>query len=441
MTTKPRLLLADDSRSMRNFYGRILEVDYQVSLFEDGGPLLDSARQSPPNIIVSDVNMPEMSGLDLVRALKADPRLRPIPVILLTASETEGDGGAGGSVDCLDAGADDYLQKPFKPEELLARTRSACRSFELYKQLEQQHQDLAAAYKRVAEMEIELRQAQKLEAVGRLAAGIAHEINTPIQYVSDNASFVRTALRDLAPLIARYRAVIAEAHAGGQAPDSDSLRELAALEEAADLDFTLERAPVSLDRILDGAGRVAAIVLAMKDFGREDGTARVFGDIVAMLRSTLEVARAEVQKVAEVETDFGELPPVECQAGALHQVFLHLITNACHAIADADSGQRGKLRISTAVEGQGVVIAVSDTGIGIPESIRERIFDPFFTTKDVGRGSGQGLSVSRSIVEKHGGSIRFQTEVGKGSTFFVHLPTRMPAGKPVPVTVQKEEGA
>jgi signal transduction histidine kinase len=448
MTAKPTLMLADDSRTMRNFYGKILEAAYQVSLFDDGGPLLEAARLSPPDVIVSDVNMPEMSGLDLVRALKADATLRPVPVILLTANEDEGDDGTGGSVACLDAGADDYLQKPFKPEELLARARSACRGFELYKQLQQQHHDLEAAYKRVAEMEIELRQAQKLEAVGRLAAGIAHEINTPIQYISDNASFVETTLRDLLPLLERYREALAGAHARAEPPDAAAMADLAAAEEAADLEFALQQTPKSLTQIQEGARRVATIVLAMKDFGREDGLARSGADLGAMLLTTLEVTRAEVQKVADVETNFAELPLVECQAGAMHQVFLHLITNATHAIADAaaglgpDSGaragQRGKIRISTAAQGDGVVVAVADTGTGIPEAIRHRIFDPFFTTKDVGRGSGQGLAISRSIVEKHGGNIRFHTEPGQGSTFEVYLPTQMTSQQPVPTTAGGE---
>jgi signal transduction histidine kinase len=429
------LLLADDSRTMRNFYGKILEADYEVSLFEDGAPLLEAARAAPPDVVVSDVNMPEMSGLDLVRALKSDAALRAIPVILLTANEAEGEDGIGGSVDCLDAGADDYLQKPFRPEELLARARSACRGFELYKQLQQQHQELEAAYRRVAEMELELRQAQKLEAVGRLAAGIAHEINTPIQFIGDNATFLQVAFRDLIPLIGRYREVIAAVEQGAASIDPAQSADLGAAEEAADLEFVLEQGPKSLERILEGATRVANIVLAMKDVGREDGLARSNADLVAMLRSTLEVARAEFQKVADVETEFADLPMVECQAGAIHQVFLHIVTNAAHAIVDAhsllpgrpDSGapSRGKIRIVTAVEGDGVTIAVSDTGPGIPEPIRHRIFDPFFTTKEVGRGSGQGLSVSRSIVEKHGGSIRFQTEIGQGSTFVVYLPTKM----------------
>jgi signal transduction histidine kinase len=439
MTTKARLFLADDSRTMRNFYGRILEPAYEVSLFDDGLPLLEAARANPPDVIVSDVNMPEMSGIDLVRALKSDAALQPIPVILLTANEAEADSGAGGSVDCLDAGADDYLQKPFKPEELLARARSASRGFELYKQLRRQHLELETAYRRLAEMEVELRNAQKLEAVGRLAAGIAHEINTPIQYIVDNTTFVRDALRELGPLMPIYRAVVTAAAAGPVPPAL--LKEVADAEAAADVEFTLTEAPRALDRGLEGANRVADIVRAMKDFGREDGMALAQANLNETLRSTLEVARAEVNAVAELETDYTEIPPVECQAGAISQVFLHLITNAAHAVAEAHAtdGGRGRIRVATSRDGEGVAVAVTDDGTGIAEAIQHRVFDPFFTTKEVGRGSGQGLTISRSIVEKHGGTIRFETGPGQGSTFVVRLPTRMPRQADPPSQVPGEE--
>jgi signal transduction histidine kinase len=173
----------------------------------------------------------------------------------------------------------------------------------------------------------------------------------------------------------------------------------------------------------------------MKDFGREDHAARKHADLNAALRSTLEVARAEYGPVADLETAFGDIPELVCQVSALNHVFLNIITNAAHAIADAvkTSGGRGTIRVSTSRDAQGIVVAVADTGTGIAPEIRDRVFDPFFTTKDVGRGSGQGLTVARSIVEKHGGSIAFESQPPRGTTFFVRLPVNEPARGPSPI--------
>ncbi len=422
---KARLYLADDSRSMRHYYRFILADHYDVSVFEDGGPLLEAAKLVAPDLIVSDVNMPGMGGRELVALLKQDPDLRPVPVILLTANEPGDEGGLAGSVECLDAGADDYLQKPFRPEELIARTRSASRGFELFKEIRRKHEELALAYQRLAEMEVELRQSQKLEAIGRLAAGVAHEINTPIQYISDNVTFASESFRELGELLQRYRTAVAETA-------SPELRhELASAEEAADVDFILSRTPGAFAKGLEGLGRIARIVGAMKDLGREDADTWVHVDLNQILRSTLDVARSEYQSVADVECDSSSTRTVYCRPGAVGQLFLHLLTNAAHAIADARDAagadaRRGTIRISMREEQGSVLVTVTDSGTGIAPEIREHVFDPFFTTKEVGRGSGQGLTVCRSIVQKHGGTIRFETEVGTGTSFVISLPIHGP---------------
>jgi two-component system, NtrC family, sensor kinase len=171
---------------------------------------------------------------------------------------------------------------------------------------------------------------------------------------------------------------------------------------------------------------VARIVRAMKEFAHVDRSSeKTAADLNRALESTLVVARNELKYVAEVETEFGEIPPVVCNLGDLNQVFLNLLVNAAHAIRDVveDTGNKGTIRVRTWQEGDQVVVGISDTGAGIPEEIREKIFEPFFTTKEVGKGTGQGLTLARSVVvERHGGSLTFESEVGKGSTFFVRLP-------------------
>ena len=175
----------------------------------------------------------------------------------------------------------------------------------------------------------------------------------------------------------------------------------------------------------DGLSRIAEIVRSMKDFSHADQHEMSQVDLNRAIASTLVIARSEYKDVAEVETDYGEIPPVTCHGGQINQVVLNLVVNAAHAIADLvkSSGGRGKITVSTRVEGEHVVIAIADTGGGIPEDIRARIFDPFFTTKEVGRGTGQGLSIARNVIVKgHGGELDFTTELGKGTTFYVRLP-------------------
>ncbi|VAW99269.1 hypothetical protein MNBD_GAMMA20-1533 [hydrothermal vent metagenome] len=271
-------------------------------------------------------------------------------------------------------------------------------------------------------MEQELQLAHKLEAVGQLAAGIAHEINTPMQFIGDNVHFLREAFDDLLGLIEHYATLKDTVRKGG-----DGLALLAAIEAAeasADLDYLREHAPRAIERTLDGISRVCSIVSAMKVFSHPHNDKAPI-DINAAIQTTLTVVRNEYKYVAEVDTEFGDLPLVPCHGGDMNQVFLNLIVNAAHAIeAVQESGDDlGHIRIRTSYEDGLVVIAVSDTGCGIPEAIRHRIFDPFFTTKEVGRGTGQGLSMVRTIVvDKHGGSLNFDTEIGRGTTFFVRIP-------------------
>ena len=278
-------------------------------------------------------------------------------------------------------------------------------------------------------LESELAQAQKLESVGRLAAGVAHEINTPVQFVSDSVHFVREAMDDLSQIVDKYRELrIATENGAGVAAAAKAAEEA---EDEADLDYILENAPVALDRARDGLGRVAAIVRSMREFAHPDRKEMAQVDINQAISSTLVIATNEYKYVAEMETDFSTLPPVNCYAGEINQVVLNLIVNAAHAIGDVVKGtvEKGKIRVVTRVLGDQIEIAISDTGRGIPVEVRSRIFDPFFTTKDVGKGTGQGLAIARSvIVDKHGGTLHFETEVGQGTSFYIRLPIAGPAG-------------
>ena len=273
-------------------------------------------------------------------------------------------------------------------------------------------------------LESELNQAQKLESVGRLAAGIAHEINTPVQFVSDNCYFLRDAVAQTGELVRAYRDAVA-AIADGQITVEQAREQVSAAEEAADFAFLSENMPTSVERALEGLERVAAIVRSMKEFSHPNQGAMSSSDLNAAIRSTLMVARHEYKYVADIETRLGDLPPVVCNVGEFNQTFLNILVNAAHAIESVVAGteSRGLITICTRQEDNSVLISIQDTGGGIPESIQDSIFDPFFTTKEVGKGTGQGLAIARSvIVDKHHGSLTFESVQGVGTTFMIRLP-------------------
>ena len=273
--------------------------------------------------------------------------------------------------------------------------------------------------------ERELRQAQKLEAIGQLAAGIAHEINTPIQYVGDNVRFIDEAFSELASLYTTLKDRLPMLAQGVDV--SAFVREIEKISEQADLDFLLEEMPGTVEQTIEGVNRVATIVRAMREFSHPGSEEKVQTDINRALASTITVSRNEWKYVADVETDLAEdFPLLLCLPGELNQVFLNILVNAAHAIAEtSENGKKGKglIQVATCSDSDWMEIRISDTGGGIPESIQGRIFDPFFTTKKVGKGTGQGLAIARSVVvDKHQGSLQFTTEAGKGTTFIIRLP-------------------
>jgi len=274
-------------------------------------------------------------------------------------------------------------------------------------------------------MEVHLRQAQKLESVGQLAAGIAHEINTPIQYIGDNIRFIKESFTGLSALLENYGRLAAAAEANSITPEL-----IAAVEASSrkiDIAYLRQEIPLAVKESLEGVGQVAHIVKAMKEFSHPGGKEKELINLNRAIETTITVARSEWKYVAELVTDLDPaLPPVPCLPDEFNQVILNLIVNAAHAIGDVvknTEGSKGKIKVSTRPNGPWAQIEISDTGTGIPERIRDRIFDPFFTTKGVGRGTGQGLAIARStVVDKHGGHIEFESTVGQGTTFIIRLP-------------------
>jgi signal transduction histidine kinase len=391
-----RVLIADDDPvSRRLLQTHLQRWGHEVTAAADGAEAwrLFEAGQFP--LVVSDWMMPEVDGPELVRRVRACPRPGYVYVLLLTARSGKEDVVAG-----MEAGADDFLTKPFDADELRVRVRAGERVVRLEQTLGEQNRALREA-------EAALVQNEKLAGLGRLAAGVAHEINNPLAYVTNNLAVLR---RD-----ARAALAALDAYRRGQA------EEAARLEQEGGLDWFRDQFDRTCDKSLQGLQRVRDIVQNLRDFAHLDEAEFKEADLNAGLESTLEMVRHEAaKKEVRLAADFAPLPAVACHPGKLNQVFLHLLSNAVEACE-----RGGTVTARSRADGPaGVVIEIEDDGCGIPPEHRARLFEPFFTTKPVGQGTGLGLSVSFGIVRDHGGRIEADSEVGRGTTFRIRLPLR-----------------
>lgn len=282
------------------------------------------------------------------------------------------------------------------------------------------------AEKEQKKLQSQLLHAQKLESVGQLAAGIAHEINTPTQYVGTNIDFLDEAFHDVSRLIGHLQTLLKAEETGSLSPHhfQDARQAL----EDADWEYLATELPAAINQSRDGIKRVTSIVRAMKEFSHPGSKEKVAINLNTIIQTTITVATNEWKYVAEIKTDLDpDLPEVPCLSDEMGQVILNMVVNAAHAISDTlganPEGKKGVITLSTRHDEGWVELRISDTGAGIPEAIRGRIFDPFFTTKKVGKGTGQGLAIVHDVItDKHQGTISFESEVGAGTTFIIRLP-------------------
>jgi len=309
-------------------------------------------------------------------------------------------------------------------EALAAQAAVAMGNAAFFEELRESRDSLHEAHENLKATQTQLLAAQKMEAIGALAAGIGHEINTPIQFVSDNTAFVRDGIVTLAR-IAKAQAEFIEQFSSDPVLGA-AVETLRADWKQNDCDFLLEEIPAALEETLDGANRVAEIVVAMKEFAHPGSTTKETVEVNRVVRTTTAVSKNEWKYVADVELDLAEdLPPIEGFAGPLGQSLLIMLVNAAQAMAehrDVGAAGKGTIRITTSHTTEHVEIRVADNGPGIPDHIKGRIFEPFFTTKEIGEGSGQGLSIARSmIVDKHQGTITVE-DAHPGTVFVIRLP-------------------
>jgi len=284
---------------------------------------------------------------------------------------------------------------------------------------------LQKALRELQQTQSQLLQASKLESVGLLAAGIAHEINTPAQFIGSNIDFLDESFAGVQRLMA---AVVKQLQALNDGGDIRLIGDaVTGLMEEIDWPYLNVEIPSAIRQSKEGVRRISTIVHAMKEFSHPSSKDMVKVNLNKLLETTVIVASNEWKYVAEMETDLDpQLPPTDCLAAELNQVFLNILVNAAHAVTSkigASGGKKGRIRIVSRRDGDQVEIRISDSGTGIPEEIRARVFDPFFTTKAVGKGTGQGLAIAHDVItQKHGGSLRLESQVGEGTTFIIRLP-------------------
>ncbi len=442
----PRILVIDDDDNFRTYCRYALgTAGLTCDLAANGRQALEMAAETAYDLLLLDIELPDIRGDRVLAQLRSASACRHGKAIVFS-------GGASPDemAEMLSIGADDYLSKPFTFVQLLARVKAALRlkeaqdrSERLQRQLEASNRELEvrvrertgeltaaneALRREIGERRLlhaQLVQAQKLESIGQLAAGIAHEINTPIQYIGDNTHFLSDAFGDLRRVLESHERLLT-AHKD-DALTAEQFAEAEALIAAVDMAYLNDEVPRAVEQTLQGVSHVAHIVRAVKEFSHPGQAKKTPVDLNHAIENTITIARNEWKYVAEVVTDLdASLPPVPCLPGELNQVLLNLLVNAAQAIDEsgaAETGRKGTISVRTRRLDDHAEVRVGDTGGGIAESIRCRIFDPFFTTKPVGKGTGQGLAIAHAVVvKKHGGTITFETEVGRGTTFIIRLP-------------------
>lgn len=403
------VLIVDDDSSVRRILRMIIEKSgYEVHPFENGRDALSFLVDRGADLVLTDIRMPGMNGMELldeVLALHSDT-----PVILIS-----GYADMELTIAAVKHGAFDFIIKPYDHAYLLkalekgvtyGRLRKAERTYryDLERAVEERSRELNRAHEL-------LRQSEKMALVGQIAAGVAHEINNPLGYVSSNLeSLSKFTERLLMFLVTQSEAL--ECHCPAE--------ELARIEELrikGHIGRIATELPLIVQESQEGIERIKEIVRNLKSFSRVDGDAFVSTSVNETMHRALNMVRNEIKYVATIVTDFGEIPHTRCLPNQLTQVFMNLLVNAAQSIEG-----HGEILVRTWLEGDGIFVAVRDTGCGMPEEVKSRIFEPFFTTKEIGKGTGLGLAISYDIVHKHAGEIAVESTVGQGTTFTIRLP-------------------
>lgn len=414
--SKGNVMVVDDTpANLRLLDELLVPLGYEVRPFPKGALALKAAEGDQPDLILLDINMPEMNGYEVCRHLKENVKLQDIPVIFLSAR-----GETLDKVEAFSAGGVDYLTKPFQIEELSARIKTHINLHRYQIEIEQKNIELQQILDKLKKTQTQLVQSEKMASLGVLTAGIAHEINNPVNYMQASAKGLGKVFKQILDVLDKY-AHIDPDKAGAELDKIDQLK------KDSDFDDLLEGVKELVKNISDGAKRTAEIIKGLRTFSRLDEAEKKAADIHQSIDSTLAILHHKYKDTITIERQYGDVPQILCYPGKLDQVFMNILVNAIDAIHVKNTGsEAGSITIKTGmIEKDGnseVVISISDTGPGIAPEAKDHLFDPFFTTKDVGEGTGLGLAISQGIIDDHGGSIEVNGDTGKGATFTVYLP-------------------
>lgn len=438
---KDIVLIVDDNPTNLGVLSDVLDrAGWSVSAVKSGVKALERIQFIRPDLILLDVMMPEMDGFETCQRLKAMPDMQHIPIIFMTALSDVSDKVKG-----FELGAVDYITKPFQQAEVIARAQTHLKLYRLQQEVQQYNADLEAQVQhRTQELEtvietlkstqLQLVQTEKMSSLGQLVAGIAHEINNPVNFIHGNLAHAESYMQQMLEAIAIYRPLAHDIAA--KVGTSDALMAI----DEDELDFTQEDFPKLLQSMRTGTTRIRDIVSGLRTFSRIDESPCKEIDLHESIDSTLIILRSRLKSKGEypeveVVRNYGDLAPIECYSGELNQVFMNIFGNAIDAIQERYHAQLvgaiqpsvGRIEITTQLgEAQTVRITITDNGIGMSDATRNKIFEPFFTTKHVGKGTGLGLALAYAIVtEKHQGELICTSEVGQGTRFEICLPKQV----------------